>query len=117
MKRSKPTPGPWESHYASLSDNTLVVTAKHPTEDGFERICTVRRERDYSDDDYRAQANARLIGAAPDLLAAIRPVLAEAKERADYLHDTWNLDAHVELTLTIAELRAMHEALVKAEGR
>jgi hypothetical protein len=38
-----------------------VITG--PYADGFERICTLRRavERDYSDDDYRAQANAGLI--------------------------------------------------------
>ncbi len=36
---------------------------------------------------------------------------AEAKENADYLHDSWNPYAHVELTLTISEIRAIHEAL------
>lgn len=59
----------------------------------------------------------RCVNCHDDLLAACRPVLAEANERADYMHDTWNPEAHVELTLTIAELRAIRAAVAKAEGK
>lgn len=45
------------------------------------------------------------------LRKACRPVIDEAKERADYMDDTYNLDAHVELTLTIGEIRAIHASL------
>ncbi len=61
---------------------------------------------------------ADLIAAAPDLLEACKPVIREAKERADYMHDSWNEDAHVELTLTIKEIRAIHAAIALAtKGR
>ncbi len=41
-------------------------------------------------------------------LKAIKGLLAEAREkRGDIFHDTWNPDAHCELTLTIAELRGL----------
>jgi hypothetical protein len=74
MNNTPHTSGPWESHSASLSDNTLVVTAKRADGDGYERICTVRdgADRDYSDDDYRAQANSSLISAAPDAERILR---------------------------------------------
>jgi hypothetical protein len=49
----------------------------------------------------------------PDLHEACQVVLQAAKERADFMHDTWDLDAHVELTLTISELRSMHAALAR----
>jgi hypothetical protein len=42
-------------------------------------------------------------------LAALRPVAAEVRERAGDLlsDDTWCPDAHVQLTLTVAECRAV----------
>lgn len=42
---------------------------------------------------------------------ALNPMIQEARDRADYTHDTWNPDAHVELTLTINEIRNLDKAL------
>lgn len=56
------------------------------------------------------------MAASPDMLAALLPVLAEAKEKADFEHDSWNPKAHVEITLTIAECRAIAEAVAAAQG-
>jgi hypothetical protein len=50
------------------------------------------------------------------LTDAVEPVLAEAKERADYQHYTWNPDAHVEMTLTIQEIRNLALANAKAKA-
>lgn len=74
------TPGPWKAHSASMSDGTLVVTAALPDGNGFERICVVRdrTKRDYSDEDYRSQANATLIAAAPELLEALQDIVEQA---------------------------------------
>jgi hypothetical protein len=45
-----------------------------------------------------------------EAVKALDGLLTEAKESAgDIFHDTWNPDAHVELTLTIAELRGLTE--------
>jgi hypothetical protein len=62
-----PTPAPWEARSAGLSDNTLVVGA------GAEILAVVRpkAERNYSEEDYRAQANAVLMAASPAMLAFI----------------------------------------------
>lgn len=56
---------------------------------------------------------AKVEGEAERLQAmrdAIAPVIAEAKQRADYLHDTWDEGAHVEMTLTIGEIRSLDRA-------
>jgi hypothetical protein len=84
-KPASHTPGPWESHSASLSDNSLVVTAQRQDKQGYERICLVRHGsiRDYSDTDYRAQADAMLIAAAPELLAALKGLLDAVNVRID----------------------------------
>ncbi len=49
-----------------------------------------------------------------DLLAAAFPVIREAEQRADFRDGTYDPEAHVELTLTIAELLALDAAIDKA---
>jgi len=44
------------------------------------------------------------------LFAATTPFLYEAEGEADFRHPTWNPDAHADLTVTIAECRALDEA-------
>ena len=48
------------------------------------------------------------------LIEAAKPILQEMKDKADFNHKTWNPDAHVEITVTIAECRALQLA---AEGK
>lgn len=57
-----------------------------------------------------AQLHVRQAKTIERLRNACNPVLREAQNRADYGSDTWNPEAHVELTLTIAEIRAIHAA-------
>jgi hypothetical protein len=67
----------------------------------------------WSDRVARAMANETPPAADPRVAEAVKALdglLTEAKESAgDIFHDTWNPDAHVELTLTIAELRGLTE--------
>lgn len=58
----------------------------------------------------------RLWGERDELLAACKPVIREAEQRADFHFPDWNEDAHIELTLTIREIRAIAAAVEKAEG-
>lgn len=55
----------------------------------------------------------RLIERLRELEGAIKPVITEADQKADWRHDSWNPDAHVELTLTIAEIRALARMAIK----
>lgn len=97
------TPGPWKA---------VPPAHGNPTE----YLCVqIGEDENYSTLELKP-ADAKLIAASPEMYDALLPILDEAKERADYMHDTWNPDYHVELTLTIAELRAIHNALSKSRG-
>jgi hypothetical protein len=63
MKQSKPTPGPWE-----VSDTSIV---SGDDDNGF-CIAVIEDDGDYAAPHDQREANARLIAAAPDLLAALR---------------------------------------------
>jgi len=76
---SAPTPGPWEAHQGILPDQPTVwdVTAKHGwtgpwdnTPEGW-FVATVHEVSGPES----AEANARLIAAAPDLLEALRDIV------------------------------------------
>lgn len=108
------TPGPWGIEQTDCTNWIGPLRADGKVE---AIVADTDREGLREDVLIRNDADARLISAAPELFAACKPVLAEAKEREDYMHDTWNPDAHVELTLTISEIRAIHNAVTKAEGR
>lgn len=45
------------------------------------------------------------------LVEAAKPFIEEAKQRDDYLHDTYNPNYQVELHVTIYEIRVLHDAL------
>ena len=85
---SKPTPGPWE-----LNEQYVIARSKR----GLRTIC---QWRSYSD-----EPNARLIAAAPDLLAALKALSAG-------LHDEIDMKANIKA----AEVRAARAAIAKAEG-
>jgi len=70
---SKHTPGPWRTN---LVDDTLIESG------GW---CVAKAYGDYDTDFERMEANARLIAAAPDMLAALiglQYILASAESNA-----------------------------------
>ncbi len=74
-----PTPGPWQQHDADYCPLEIWGNLDGPLEDGAIRgteICTVA-------DGPEAEANARLIASAPDLLAALEGVLRVADRKTD----------------------------------
>lgn len=100
--QNKHTPGPWKAQSRCASDGTLVVK-----DASFDEICVVREKtlRDYTDEDKKHVANARLIAAAPDLLAACEAVL-----KADANPQPW---LEPKYSNAIAQARS---ALSKARG-
>jgi hypothetical protein len=96
MMETKHSPGPWK---LSLPDETAVASF-----DGTE-IAAV--QGDYDDDDVWPvmAANARLIAAAPELLAACKAALAEVQR---------TISSHTSFNNTVDVLEA---AIAKAEGR
>lgn len=51
------------------------------------------------------------------LRVVARPFIKDARSRADFDHETWNPDAHVELTATIAECRELAAAAAAAQAQ
>ena len=106
MSKGKHTPGPW--HVGTMNDCLFIINQQprpshdevnfegsgFATVDNFEIIAKL----DYPD----ADANARLIAAAPDLLDALNRVMQE-----------WNERKH----LTLATRQAIDAAIAKAEGQ
>lgn len=87
---STPTPGPWS--FDGPDSNIHVRKAADPNM----RVC-------FMTSDGPTRANAMLIAAAPDLLAALK-----------MLHE---IDDDYGIDLTEQQRDQMHDALAKAEGR
>ena len=62
------------------------------------------------------EKNERLRGIVEKLLESISPFLGAAYNRADFDDDTWNPDAHVEITVSIFECRSLAESVKAAEA-
>lgn len=77
----KPTPGPW---YASQNDFYWSIESDHPhfkyqtVADLVNSTCVV--DKDGTEHDH-GEANARLIAAAPDLLAALKEAQSRLREK------------------------------------
>src|SRR5690606_20865758 len=87
MGEHTPTPGPWEIREGfSYETWEIFPTREGPPDFGdWAELATVHG--DYGDDDgQEGLANARLIAAAPELLAALREFV-EASERTGVQHD------------------------------
>lgn len=108
MKESKHTPGPWLAQSRSLSDGSLVVNTGAPD---FNEICCLRdkKDRHYGQQDNTDQANALLIAAAPDLIAALEGLL-ESYAAYVGVDEVTNAD----IVLPVQEARA---AVKKARGQ
>ena len=98
IEMSKHTPGPWFHHGSSGSEHTAGGFIKSSAErNSGPLICSI-----YGTDGQPYKANAQLISAAPDLLAAAERVLAK-------------LD-HPTLGVTIYDADALRQAIAKARG-
>lgn len=96
MSGAKHTPGPWVAKMSKYHEESLLVQAGMPSNRVLVRFGSASEQLDDID-----RANARLIAAAPDMLAALKG--AELQLRAHKI-DCRELD----------EIRA---AIAKAEGR
>lgn len=82
------TPGPWRAGEtpASTTDRSIGIFTAQPGDEPME-ICTVWNDEDHEVSDEQAEADARLIAAAPDLLAACELIAlrleVEQRERGD----------------------------------
>lgn len=114
MPETKHTKGPWEIWLSSSDLNRRIIGDRSETAGEPDSVTSVAIVMGNHTSKNVTEANAKLIAVSPDLLASCLPVLREASNREDYMHDSWNLDAHVELTLTIAEIRAIRAAVAKA---
>lgn len=96
---SKHTPGPWK-----LDATTLEITTSDEVE---ARIAMIDGDNcDWS----QAEADARLIAAAPEMLEALKT--AKETIRAWHGPNAWDIYDRVS-----PEMRLINEAIAKAEGR
>lgn len=94
------TPGPWGYTYDGSSTWSIG-----PSDDPqVNSVATIFDRRDA-----RARANAQVIAAAPDLLAALKRA-REALKATEDITGTWDLYQHS------PEMQAINAALAKAEG-
>ena len=102
------TPGPWELDEGDDGDNFTIRA------DG-EFVTRLTKSR-YTDDrrDPEAYANAALIAAAPDLLAALKLLTAAASNVCTQTDGIGVINKVAELRPLIADMRA---AIARAEGR
>ena len=94
MKKHKHTPGPWETTGIFVRRNVAVIPKI-----GKADICAVYADGEIKREE--ARANARLIAAAPDLLAACKMIASIAVG--------WQ-------ALTPGDIAEVHAAIAKAEG-
>ena len=102
---AKHTPGPWRS----LNFGTEVRT-----EDMRTAVASLGMGYDHEDGDGRRTANARLIAAAPDLLAALRALVevAEGYEKSD----TEAAEDSGEEPYVAPRIKAARSAIARATG-
>jgi hypothetical protein len=89
------TPGPW--HLAEIPNHPVFVMA------GLQSICEIAHPGDFTAPSPDMEANARLIAAAPDLLAALER-LVDAVDRNAVRQEDW------------PELRQAYEAIRQSRG-
>lgn len=97
---SKHTPGPWEVLHCGIDSETILVQSG----DGLEICTTIGEQMGLPEE----AANARLIAAAPDMLAACKSALEVLDEACQTGYHDAEKDAP-----TARELEA---AIAKAEG-
>jgi hypothetical protein len=105
MSESKHTPGPWEASEVMLDSGKAIMA---PGRRRKQTVATVYRVIGYEyDTSPEAEANARLIAAAPELLAALEALAAAMESVAAQYPDDLLLGSEY------ADARA---AIAKAKG-
>lgn len=102
------TPPPWET--ASWNREHVV------TPDGV-MVADFAKPATRAEGEANAALTVRAVNAHADMAAALRSVADEIAERlpADFVtDDTWNPDAPVEMSLTVAECRRVATALAQS---
>lgn len=113
---SSHTPGPWQ--FGEARGQRPAWERIVAVEDG-RTICTVMQHLPLGPPDAtpasqgEAEANARLIAAAPDLLAALRPFAKLADEADTHKRDLH----HLPCSMLIDDLRAARAAIAQAERK
>jgi hypothetical protein len=105
-ERGRHTPGPWRIYgpeHDTLGGRSLTILAGT----GKARFGVAQIRIINPNDALEASANANLIAAAPDLLAAAETVLAGLNER---------IDAATDRTPVFAGIAALSDAIHKARG-
>ena len=107
----KHTQGPWEFRRTSIDDMAFIsdIHAPHqdnPSENGTDPVVATTW---YRSGEGQAEANARLISAAPELLDAIREVVSTLESYAE----DWNSDQQTDVTVCLPQLKI---AMAKAVG-
>jgi hypothetical protein len=109
--KTKHSRGPWTAYnYGKDSYGKQISTVSHS--DGCDRVCELISVKDNAEE---TQANARLIAAAPELLAALKMAigsLLHLKKQSAHLGED-----HAEHAADCMAFRAAYEAINKAEGR
>lgn len=101
------TPGPWLPHNETPSSNSPINRVAKLWSGGYQIIADVSYKATFGADGAEAEANACLIAAAPELLAAL-------KADATHVHNTFECGEDRAACPVEAYKRA---AIAKAEGR
>ena len=72
---TKHTPGPWRLDIAARSAGFAVVASRPKASGGTNRVCSTIPANRTPDAFEEAKANARLIAAAPEMLAALKDAI------------------------------------------
>jgi hypothetical protein len=104
------TPGPWCVEDPMAPESLWVVQAGKESYEWFAiAVCDMPDEDDHLFVSAEVHANARLIAAAPDLLAALQNLVSLQADAAFTPVDVW-------LARTSAHYSAAREAIAKATG-
>lgn len=110
---TKHTPGPWRLDIAARSAGFAVVASRPKASGGTNRVCSTIPANRTPDAFEEAKANARLIAAAPEMLAALKDAIGALEFCRDYHSDLGNEDQD----FAQGKLEAAITAIAKAEAR